>query len=66
MQGDHVQKFLLKDRKGVERGILSWSKGGDALFPNCYQHFPHQMKGILRHQFWNKSSKEKRRNLPTC
>jgi hypothetical protein len=28
-------------------------------FLNCYQHFRHQMIGILRHEFWNKSFEEK-------
>jgi hypothetical protein len=40
MKGDCLYKFYFEDRKGVERGILLWSKGDDVLFVKLLSTFP--------------------------
>ncbi len=40
MEGNCVCKFHFKDREGAERGILSWSRGDNVLFPKLLSTFP--------------------------
>jgi hypothetical protein len=40
MEADCVRKFCLEDKEGVERGILSWSRGGDVLLLKLLLTFP--------------------------
>ncbi len=40
MEGDHVRKFSFKNKEGVERRILLWSRGNNVLFFKLLSTFP--------------------------